>query len=711
MTTFIDFRYAKTLSQALVAGNHPEQGELSVAPGCDAYFAICLAGAERPCRLVEVRTSDGRTLAALGTEADRSLRLVAPDETVLCSTPPGCLPQSSAGIVVLRLHPALVGFKLGHTTYESACVLAGGNAERHLWFVDPGTASLLGAGTGRAQQWARLRYHRDERRTGLGVEIVCDWHHLRSGIPLSGTLTAEKLIEWTDFRLALRSYVMDDAEARSTDFARLFSSEEAPDISLHVTPPLYTRLATGHPNVGLFACEAENVIPGVVSRCNRMDSIIVPTSFVRRAYEKSGVRRPIHVVPHGVDLEFYRPVARRTPLVGGRGFNFLTVSTHVERKNLRHVVRAFLEEFRAHEDVALFLLSRPEFGTTQSNVVHEFDAWEKRYFRKSAPVLLSTGYVTRETLRDFYANANAYVLPSNEGFGLTLLEAMASATPVIGLDYAGTLDFLDDSNGYLVPRGRTYRARDIDSISYVGDRFFAPDIARLRAAMRHVFEHRREADEKGREGRRTCEARYSWDRTGVETARVLERTHAGARRRPAGRHQAGSSPSNADLVSWVLRVPDDVPLAASVAHLRARKSANNDVLCLFTRYARVQDILLARRNGFLFHRWDGTDKDCRAVIRAVIPNPWAGLLQPGERLDGDPETLGDFLASQPDEVCEVRVPCDSGHHEPRFVRARPRGTATRTREFAGVRIRSRSGRGREDGRGRRTASPQRGSRW
>jgi hypothetical protein len=81
------------------------------------------------------------------------------------------------------------------------------------------------------------------------VELVCDWHHLRSGIPLSGTLTAEKLIQWTDFRLSLRSYVLGDSEARETDFARLFSSYAHPDNSLHIKPPLYTRFAEGRPNV------------------------------------------------------------------------------------------------------------------------------------------------------------------------------------------------------------------------------------------------------------------------------------------------------------------------------------------------------------------------------------------------------------------------------------------------------------------------------
>ena len=79
---------------------------------------------------------------------------------------------------------------------------------------------------------------------------------------------------------------------------------------------------------------------------------------------------------------------------------------------------------------------------------------ERLYASDSAPLLLWTDYVSRERLRDLYANANAYVMPSNEGFGLTLLEAMASEYAVIGLDHGGVLDFVHAGNGTLVPRGR-----------------------------------------------------------------------------------------------------------------------------------------------------------------------------------------------------------------------------------------------------------------
>ncbi len=689
MTTFIDFRYARTLSSALLAGYQPEDTELTFDTSKENYIAIEFPSALRPQKLFDLVTKDGRIVASVGVESDRSLCLRMGNGEVLLKTPAELLRDTTGNIMAFCLNTKFVGFKLQQAKYEKQAPLFSGNGKLFLKLEEgKGAVSILGRGSGRAEQWARLYYsHSEKKKGGLGVELIFDWHHLRSGIPLNGTLTAEKLIEWTDFRLKFHSYVLDEKEARITDFAKLFSTPGTPDISLHITPPLYTRFNLDKPNIGLFVCESKNVIPSVVSRCNIMDSIIVPSSFIAEAYRENGVHRPIHVIPHGVDLEFYRPVSKRTPLQGGRGFNFLAISTHVERKNIRHLVRAFLEEFREHEDVALFLLLRPEFGTTQNNVIHEFDEWEKRHFRKSAPILLSTGYITRETLRDFYSNADTYVMPSNEGFGLTLLEAMASGTPAIALKYGGILDFVNDKNGYLIPTGRSFVSKDINSITYMGDRFFEPDIMKLRAAMRHVFENRQEAYQKGLRGRNDCEKYYTWDRTAIEISKTIKETYSNRQKQSTDNSARKQLKPLSNSISWILCVPDDMSITGSIPHLRKKKTPDNDILCLFTRYARFKDIMLARKNGFLFHRWDGSYSNCKVIVQAIILNPWVGILYPGEKIEGQLENLVAFLEAQPKEVCEVLVPCDSGINEPRFIRSQPSTANPEQRIFKGITVR------------------------
>ncbi|HSE83415.1 MAG TPA: glycosyltransferase family 4 protein, partial [Thermodesulfobacteriota bacterium] len=473
MTTFIDFRYAKTLSSALLAPNRSEETTVCFNLLRDNYIAFEFIPSLYPKKLADLVTAENLAVGSIHLREDQSLCFQLANGKIILKTPGGLLRHTKKRTVGFRLGPQVVGFRFRESVYEERVFpLLEVNGRLSLLFNDnEGSIRILGINSGRFQKWAQLYYHRSDP-SGLGVELVLDWHHLRSGIPLAAVLMTEKLIEHSNLRLKFHSYVLDKEEAQHTDFARLFTTCHGdPDVSLHITPPIYTRFNPKATNIGLFVYESTDIPPAIVSRCNMMDSIIVPSTFAKEIFRKGGVRCPVHVVPHGIDLDFFRPVSKRKPLPGGRGFNFLAVSTYVQRKNVRHLVRAFLEEFRKDEDVALFLMLRPEFGTTQYNVVLDFEDWEKRYYRKSAPIFLSTGSVTQEALRDLYANADAYVMPSNEGFGLTLLEAMASGTPAIGLNYGGVLDFLNETNGYLVPTGRRFVSKDRDVISYTGDRF------------------------------------------------------------------------------------------------------------------------------------------------------------------------------------------------------------------------------------------------
>jgi len=688
MTTFIDFRYTGLLASAMFTKHDQEETTITVTPGKDNYLAVEFASTPCPRDLLALTSENGKRQVVVRLRPDGALCLEDRTGKILLRTPPKVVrtppqvvtppkmvPPSAVArgpdrqILGIRLGDTYSGFKLDGTVYENqVSAFSKDTSELPVHFDDESAVRVMGRGTGRAERWAKLMYHRGEPR-GLRVEVVTDWHHLCTGIPFYGTMTAETFIEHGDFRLQLRSYAYSRDDARKTDFVRMFGSEESSDVSVHIMPALYTggQVARRIPRIGYFVTETMNPHPHLVNCGNRMDSLCVPSSFARDAFKKNGVFRPMRIIPHGVDLEYYRPVTHKQPLPGGRGFNFLATATHLERKNMKHVVRAFLEEFREHEDVALYLLLRPEYHATQNNVALEFTEWERLYARRSAPILLWTGYTTRERLRYLYANANAYVMPSNEGFGLTLLEAMACGTPVIGLDHGGVLDFLNPATGYLVPTGRSFIARDVDSMPYIGDRFFEPDVRRLRAIMRHVFENESEARERARRARKNCEEHFNWEKSAEEFARLIEETAAAAGESPRENTMKPVSSEAPPAVSWILCILDATPVRKTLRYLK-NKNKRASILCLFTRYSRVSDILRARKHGYLFYRWDGSRNNCEVIATSLLGTGWKGILYPGERIDGDEEQLTSFLASQPDSVTRVSVPCSGGREEQRFFR-------------------------------------------
>jgi len=127
----------------------------------------------------------------------------------------------------------------------------------------------------------------------------------------------------------------------------------------------------------------------------------------------------------GVDPRFS---PEGTPAAGGRPY-ILSVSTLEPRKNLRALVDAFSVLRRRKPDVSLVIAGAGE-------------GVEAAALQGDGVELL--GYVGNEELAGLYRGAAAFAYPSRfEGFGMPIVEAMASGTPVV----ASTDASLDEASG------------------------------------------------------------------------------------------------------------------------------------------------------------------------------------------------------------------------------------------------------------------------
>jgi glycosyltransferase involved in cell wall biosynthesis len=74
--------------------------------------------------------------------------------------------------------------------------------------------------------------------------------------------------------------------------------------------------------------------------------------------------------------------------------------------------------------------------------------------------VIFVGFVPSENLVDYYRLADGYVMPSQEGFGIVYLEALACGVPVIAGDADGSADPLQDGQlGWQVPH------RNVDAVA------------------------------------------------------------------------------------------------------------------------------------------------------------------------------------------------------------------------------------------------------
>ena len=147
----------------------------------------------------------------------------------------------------------------------------------------------------------------------------------------------------------------------------------------------------------------------------RSDRIIAVSHFTaRQVVDLLGVEAArVRVVHHGV-RPATMPEAAREKII-------LHVGAIQYRKNLLRLVNAFEE---VDPKWQLVLAGSRGFGGQE--IIARIGQ------SRSRDRIRLTGYVSREELRDWYARASIFAFPSlDEGFGMPVLEAMASGIPVI----------------------------------------------------------------------------------------------------------------------------------------------------------------------------------------------------------------------------------------------------------------------------------------
>src|SRR5262249_14128910 len=104
--------------------------------------------------------------------------------------------------------------------------------------------------------------------------------------------------------------------------------------------------------IGYTMLEVDGFPPDWVRQANRMDEVWVPSEFNRKAFLASGLTRPVHVIPLGVDPNYFHPGIRAHKTRLGE-FVFLSCFEWGERKEPWMLLKAFNEAFRADEPVRL----------------------------------------------------------------------------------------------------------------------------------------------------------------------------------------------------------------------------------------------------------------------------------------------------------------------------------------------------------------------
>lgn len=275
----------------------------------------------------------------------------------------------------------------------------------------------------------------------------------------------------------------------------------------------------GRCRVGRAAFGTDRIPDGWAERCKAVDELWLPSEFHRETFAACGVERSkILVLRPAVDSEVFRPgrPSLRLPDVPDRSFEFTAIADGMLSSGIDLLVRAFIEEFDADEDVSLVLHCPPtQCGDShidfEAEVIALIETKLERKLEDVPVIALLVGSISAEERASLFAGSQAFVQPARAStIGQHCLEAMACELPVIATDWGPLNDFLTEGNSFPLTSNKLVLAQPEENELVAGHRWAEPDVDHLRRQMREVFTHPKEAARRARLGRREVLEKFEW---------------------------------------------------------------------------------------------------------------------------------------------------------------------------------------------------------
>jgi len=284
--------------------------------------------------------------------------------------------------------------------------------------------------------------------------------------------------------------------------------------------------------------ETDTLHPTFRDTCNlHADEVWVPSSHNKRVFEESGMKKPIYLMPLGIDETIY---SNKTNLENGaipnedlffdilgkphkegiNSFRFLTLFGWSYRKGIDILIQSFIRAFRGADNVVLLIVST---HVGPEHVLADVSRYCKMVRSSDYPQILFYPHVTpEENMPSIYKMGHAFIHTSRgEGFSLPQIEAAACDLPVISCNNTGMSEYLTDDNAYLIKSfEQEICSPEMHWISpfYHGQMFPKLGEAQIEQAvrhMRHVVNHYSEAKVKGNRLKDLVFDKYTW-RTATE---------------------------------------------------------------------------------------------------------------------------------------------------------------------------------------------------
>jgi 1,2-diacylglycerol 3-alpha-glucosyltransferase len=266
----------------------------------------------------------------------------------------------------------------------------------------------------------------------------------------------------TGYYFALRYTRAAQKLLRTMDIVHVHHPFLSGRLAIRYCKPLHIpSVFTNHTRYDLYAGSYLPLLPrGISDRflraympafCEAMSLVVSPSAGMANILRRMGVSSPIEIIPNGIELDkFYtaKPCLRSDFGLSVGDIVLVYAGRLASEKNLSFLLQSFARVAQTLDNVYLLMVGG---GRKQYMAEIENDL-EDLHLQARVRI---TGKVSYEDLPSYLAMCDIFVTASvSEVHPLSVIEAMASGLPVLGIQSPGISDTIEDGKtGFLASEG------------------------------------------------------------------------------------------------------------------------------------------------------------------------------------------------------------------------------------------------------------------